>query len=124
MTGPDNTSQPGGLLAHLRARADEYGEVGPTDVLSAADALGVELRGEEGHPFCCGDRMTVKGGIFGVDYASCETCGNYLYRIDSPHTNGGHVLSDEGYAELGDRIWMARPPVPAGVGPQETEKET
>lgn len=104
------------LLAHLRERATEYGETGPTDVVTAADALGVELRGEDGQPFCCGDRMTVKGGIFGVDYASCEKCGNYLYRIDSPHTNGGHVFSDEAYEELGERVWMARPPAGSQEG--------
>lgn len=82
-------------------------EAGATTAEKAAESIGVELRGEDGQPFCCGERMHVKGGIFGVDYAKCETCGNRLVRIDSPHTNGGYVFSAEEYDSLGDRVWVA-----------------
>lgn len=82
-------------------------EAGATTAEKAAESIGVELRGEDGQPYCCGERMHVKGGIFGVDYAHCETCRNLLYRIDSPHTNGGLVFTEEEYAALGDEVWIA-----------------
>ncbi len=74
----------------------------------AAISIGVDLRGDDGQPYCCGRRMHVKSGILGVDYAKCLSCGNLLYRIDSPHTNGGYVLREDVIEGLGDRVWVAR----------------
>jgi len=82
--------------------------IGATDVRAAAAIIGVELRGDDGQPFHCGVRMTVKSGIFGVDYAKCEGCGCLLMRIDSPHTNGGRVFEDADYDALGENVWVAR----------------
>lgn len=87
------------------------------EVRQAADSIGVQLHGEEGHPFHCGERMTVKGGIFGVDYARCE-CGALMYRIDSPHTNGGYFLNEEALDNLGEAVWVAEPGAPQpGLSP-------
>lgn len=83
-------------------------EQGATDVRAAAARIGVDLRGEDGQPYHCGERMTVKGGILGTDYAKCETCGALLLRIDSPHTNGGQIFTHEEYQLLSDAVWVAK----------------
>ena len=93
----------------MSALVEAARRAGAMTVEKACESIGVELRGEEGHPFCCGERMHVKGGIFGVDYARCSTCENLLTRIDSPHTNGGYVFTAEEYDELGDEVWVAAP---------------
>ena len=49
---------------------------------------GIELRGEEGHPFCCGERMRTKSGIMGTDYAKCLKCGKAIGNMASPYING------------------------------------
>lgn len=87
---------------------DALRQMGATTAEKAADSIGVELRGEDGQPFCCGERMDVKGGLVGVDYCKCRACGNLLTRIDSPHTNGGHIFDAEVYDALGDEVWVAK----------------
>ena len=87
------------------------------DVRTAAQ-IGVELHGEDGQPFHCGQRMTVKGGIVGTDYAKCETCGVALLRLDSPHVNGGHIFDAATYESLGDNVWKA---FPARVDAEEAQ---
>lgn len=84
-------------------------DLGSMEVRMAASSVGVMLRGEEGQPFHCDKRMEVRGGIAGVDYARCG-CGVALRRIDSPHTNGGVILTDAELEELGDRVWVASEP--------------
>jgi hypothetical protein len=77
----------------------------------AAAVLGVELRDEgvEGYvqPYHCGQRMRVKKGIIGPDYARCEVCGAELRCMASPHVNGGVVVSPEWLDAQGDRLWVA-----------------
>lgn len=77
----------------------------PVAVEDAAAAAGVELRGGDGQPFHCGERMEVRGGMAGIDYAKCRPCGVTLFRVDSPHINGGHWMSEEFYDRQGDRLW-------------------
>lgn len=56
---------------------------------------GIELKDEDGQPFCCEQRMTVSGGILGPDHAECEMCGKTIGNVASPHINGGHIATDE-----------------------------
>lgn len=87
--------------------------LGAADVRTAAAGIGVELRGDEGQPYHCGARMTVRSGIFGADYAKCEVCMSTMLRIDSPHTNGGQIFSTDDYATLGDDVWIVRDSAPS-----------
>lgn len=80
------------------------------EIQDAAASIGVELRGEEWHPFHCGVRMRTFVGIIGLDLSRCESCGAELRRIDSPHVNGGYILSEDRLQELGERVWWAIPP--------------
>ena len=77
------------------------------DVRTVCANVGIDLRGDEGHPYHCGDRMTTKSGLFGVDMAVCESCKLEVRWLVSPHVNGGHIpdgsLSDEEY----ERQWVA-----------------
>lgn len=73
----------------------------------AADRIGVELRGEEGHPYHCGTHMRTYSGIAGTDYAKCETCGASLRNLMSPHVNGGLLFTDEVYAAYPHGAWVA-----------------
>lgn len=45
---------------------------------------GIELRGDDGQPFHCGERMNVRGGIIGSDYGRCK-CGLEVGNLASPH---------------------------------------
>ena len=65
---------------------------------------GIELRGDEGHPFCCGQRMLTKSGICGTDYAKCEKCGKTIGNVASPHI-GGVLPSEEWFSERGYWTW-------------------
>ena len=76
-----------------------------SDVKTIAERAGVELQGEEGHPFCCGERMHTKAGLWGVDYAKCEKCKKMIVNCASPHINGGIVFTDEVYEKWGDAMW-------------------
>lgn len=51
----------------------------------------IELKGSEGHSYCCGERMRVKAGIAGTDYAKCWRCGKTIGDYLSPHINGGII---------------------------------
>ena len=51
---------------------------------------GIELRGEELHPFHCGQHMTVGHGIIGPDSAECKVCGLEIVDLASPHINGAY----------------------------------
>jgi len=50
--------------------------------------LGIELRGEDGHPYHCGEKMETRGGIVGIDQARCLCCGLEIANAASPHING------------------------------------
>ena len=67
--------------------------------------LGIELKGDHGQPYHCGERMNVKSGILGPDYAKCK-CGLEIGNMSSPHINGGHILGDEWYQENGNATWI------------------
>ena len=65
---------------------------------------GIELRGDDGQPYCCDQRTQVKGGIIGPDYAKCHVCGQEIGNAASPHINGGHIPADE-FLESG-KTWV------------------
>jgi Fe-S-cluster-containing hydrogenase component 2 len=62
-----------------------FGDLELLDARAIAEREGIELQGDEGHPFHCAQRMQTKSGIAGVDYARCEACGLCIYRPVSPH---------------------------------------
>ena len=70
-----------------------------------ADRAGIELKDEDGKPFHCGELMPTKGGLFGPDYAKCNTCGLMMANMASPHINGGVIFSEEVYEEFGEVMW-------------------
>lgn len=63
------------------------------DVDEVKRLTGIELRGDDGQPYCCGQRMNVKGGIMGPDYARCKVCGQEIGNYRSPHISGS-LLGD------------------------------
>jgi len=67
--------------------------------------LSIELRGADGQPYCCGERMEVRSGIIGVDYAKCRKCGKAIGNVMSPHINGGYIVNDDFVKQHGDRTW-------------------
>ena len=81
------------------------------DVRTVAEHAGIELRTvdeEEGIPFHCGERMHVKGGIMGPDYAHCNRCGLLMSNAASPHINGGYILNDDVMKRYGDCLWTTQ----------------
>ena len=85
---------------------EEYG-----DVRTIADNAGIELRtveDEEGIPYHCKEKMQVKGGIIGPDYARCKTCGLVIYNMLSPHINGGLILKEKVIKTYGHSLWTMR----------------
>ena len=68
--------------------------------------IGIELRGADGQPYCCGQRMTVKSGIIGTDFAECQICKKAIGNMASPHINGGGIPTDEWLNKQGDRTWV------------------
>lgn len=78
-----------------------------SDVRSVCVAAGIDLRGGEGQPFCCGERMEVRSGILGPDYAKCHTCETELRNLASPHVNGGYMPNPEAPEFKAGRTWMA-----------------
>ena len=66
----------------------------------------IELRGDDGQPYCCGERMNVKGGLIGPDYAECLKCKKTIGDITSPHINGGLILPDKVYKDHLDGAWV------------------
>lgn len=79
---------------------EQYG-----DVRTIAERAGIELRGEDGQPFCCDSRMHTKEGLMGPDYAKCSMCGTTMLNLASPHVNGGFLLNDDIMDEYGNVIW-------------------
>ena len=75
------------------------------DARTIAERAGIELRGEDGQPFHCGERMETRGGILGTDYARCRTCGLKMVNAASPHVNGGLVLNEDIMEEYGESLW-------------------
>ncbi len=75
------------------------------DVRTLCAQLGIELQGEDGQPFHCGQRMRTYSGILGTDLAVCEVCGLRIGNVASPHINGGLVFEDKWYEEHGDKTW-------------------
>ena len=75
------------------------------DVTDLCQREGIELRGDDGQPFCCGERMSVRSGILGPDYAECRKCGKAIGNAASPHINGGRISFDEWVKKQGDKTW-------------------
>jgi len=75
------------------------------DVTDLCQREGIELRGDDGQPYCCGERMNVRGGIIGPDFAECRKCGKAIGNAASPHINGGCIPSDEWIKENGNKTW-------------------
>ena len=65
------------------------------DIAEVRRRTGIELRGDDGKPYCCGQRMQVKSGVMGPDYAKCHACGQAIGNAASPHINGGYIPTDE-----------------------------
>lgn len=74
------------------------------DVRTIAARHGIELRGDDGQPYHCGERMEVRSGILGTDYAKCK-CGLAIGNMASPHVNGGYVMSDEWFEKHDGKAW-------------------
>ena len=91
------------------------------DVRTITDTAGIELRtveDEEGIPYHCEERMQVKGGITGPDYARCSPCRLAIGNMLSPHINGGVILKEELTEKFGESLWTI-------IGPrQEKQEET
>jgi hypothetical protein len=68
---------------------------GCKNVTDLCNEVGIELQGEEGHPFHCDERMQTKSGIIGTDFARCLKCKLTIGNMLSPHINGGYVFDDE-----------------------------
>ena len=82
------------------------------DVRTIAERASIELRTveeEEGILFCCDQRMHVKAGIMGPDYAHCNQCGQTMTNQASPHVNGGILWNEEVMEAHGDRMWTFTP---------------
>jgi len=75
------------------------------DITTLCKREGIDLRGDDGQPYCCGERMTVRSGIIGPDYAHCAICGKAIGNAASPHINGGYIPPEEWFAEHGTRTW-------------------
>ena len=75
------------------------------DVRTIASKAGIELRGDDGQPYCCDERMQVKAGIFGPDFARCHQCDLQIWNSASPHINGGIVLNESVLERFGDEMW-------------------
>ena len=56
------------------------------DVTDLCQREGIELRGDDGQPYCCGERMNVRGGIIGPDFAECRKCGKAIGNAAKPAT--------------------------------------
>ena len=65
---------------------------------------GIELHGDVGQPYCCGERMKVMGWLVGPDYAECLQCGKAIGNAASPHISGC-FRSDDWLKERGDKTW-------------------
>ena len=65
----------------------------------------IELKEPDGQPYCCGQRMDVRSGIAGPDYAKCEVCGKTIGNLASPHINGGFIPSDQFFKENPNGTW-------------------
>jgi len=65
---------------------------------------GIELRGDDGQPYHCGERMSVRSGIIGPDYATCK-CGLAIGNLASPHVSGA-IMSKAWFEEHRDRTWV------------------
>ena len=82
------------------------------DVRTIAERAGVELRGEEGRPFCCRNRMQTKAGRMGTDYARCRKSGRVVCCMASPPMNEGIVWNKDIIELHGDSMSTTRPDVP------------
>ena len=87
------------------------------DVTDLCQREGIELRGDDGQPYCCGERMDVRGGIIGPDFAKCRKCGKAIGNAASPHINGGRIPSDEWIKENGNKTWYVLHTSNPGVHP-------
>ena len=85
---------------------EEYG-----DVPTITNIAGIELRDENGKeriPYHCNEKMQVKRGIIGPDYARCNTCELVICNMLSPHINGGMILKEEVIRTYGESLWTMR----------------
>ena len=77
------------------------------DVKTVCANVGIDLRGDELHPYHCGDRMTTKSGLLGTDYAVCERCQLDVRWMVSPHVNGGFIPDGSLSDDECDHQWVA-----------------
>lgn len=74
-------------------------------VTDLCEELGIELKPPDGQPYHCGNRMKVKSGICGPDYAECN-CGLRIGNMLSPHINGGIIPDENWIEEHGEATWV------------------
>lgn len=75
-------------------------------VVEIAEATGIDLRGPAGHPYHCGERMHVKAGLIGPDYAQCEACGLTIGNAASPHISRWERSAEIDSQEIDGRTWI------------------
>jgi hypothetical protein len=75
---------------------------------------GIELQGDDGQPYHCGERMRVGSGIAGPHYARCK-CGLEVGNLASPHiahTGSTAVLWNDGWFDAHKtRTWIRMSPM-------------
>ena len=81
-------------------------EHGAQPVREAAAALGIDLRGDDGQPYHCGEPCHVQGGIIGPDFVRCGKCGAEMINLLSPHVNGGYVPDARALEAYPDGAWV------------------
>ena len=69
------------------------------DVTTLCKMHNIDLRGNDGQPYCCGERMKVKSGLLGPGYARCLKCGKTIGNVASPHINGGVIVTEKFFEE-------------------------
>lgn len=95
------------IMSHAKCKNDEQDwPLVPVmqTVTELCAELGIELRGDDGQPFHCGERMRVKSGLMGPDYAECR-CGLKIGNMASPHVSGCFP-SQQWLEENGNRTWL------------------
>jgi hypothetical protein len=74
------------------------------EVRALCSKHGIDLQGTDGQPHHCGQRMHVKGGLLGPDWAKCEICGLTIANLASPHI-AGRLYSEKDLASMGNATW-------------------
>jgi hypothetical protein len=69
----------------------------------AVNVANIEKRGD--HAYHCGEKMDVRSGLLGPDFAACHKCGIRLLNMASPHINGGRMPDGDNEQVKAGRTW-------------------